>query len=258
MIANAPTVFIVDDDPGIRGSLRFLLEGEGFKVDLFESAAQFLEFYSPARPGCLVLDLRLKDMSGLELHEKLTKDGMQLPTLMISGHAEVPAAVRAMKGGVLDFIEKPFRDSDLLDAVRTALERDREIRARTAEKQEIFSRLRDLSERNWQVLNGVERGLQSKVIAAKLKMSEKAVEYHRRRLTNHLGVESASELASMVTRMMAKLGVRSVPQLAELVSTLPPANNRTPRRSSKPGRKSRKPRKRRDDRSKRRNDHSKD
>lgn len=196
-----PRVFVVDDDPVIRRSLVYLLQGEGFAASAHSSAGDFLARYSPDAPGCLVLDLRLADMSGLDLHERLVRSGVRIPVVMISGHAEVPTAVRAMREGVLDFLEKPFSTEDLLAAVHRSIERDAEIRREAKDIEAALERFALLTPREQEVLKGVVAGKGNKVIAAELGLSTKTVEYHRGKLMDKLDIGTIAELVRFALRL---------------------------------------------------------
>jgi two-component system response regulator FixJ len=192
-----PTVFVVDDDAAMRKSLRFLVESVGLKVETYETAERFLESYTPERPGCLVLDLRMPGMGGLRLQEELAARKVSLPVIIITGHAEVSTAVIAMKKGAVDFIQKPVGDEMLLDAVRQAIEHDREVRDAAARRADFAARLAQLTPRERAVMGGVVAGKANKVIAAELDIGEKTVESHRSRVMKKLGVESVAELVHL-------------------------------------------------------------
>jgi FixJ family two-component response regulator len=189
-----PTVFVVDDDSAMRDSLRWLLESVGLTVRTYPTAADFLREYDPSLPGCLVLDIRMPGMSGLDLQAELARRGAGLPTIVVTGHAEVPMAVRAVKAGALDFIEKPFSDQLLLDRVRQALELDREDREVRRRRGEARSRFETLTTREREVLELVAAGKANKEIAAALGLSPKTVEVHRAHVMSKMAADSLAEL----------------------------------------------------------------
>ena len=187
-------VFVVDDDRAMRDSLRWLLESIGLTVRTYATAAEFLREHQPSQPGCLVLDVRMPGMSGLDLQAELVKRGAELPTIVVTGHAEVAMAVRAVKAGAIDFIEKPFSDQLLLDRVRQALEIDRQLREVRARREEARRRLASLSAREREVLELVAAGKANKEVAAALGLSTKTVEVHRAHVMSKMAVDSLAEL----------------------------------------------------------------
>jgi two-component system response regulator FixJ len=189
-----PTVFVVDDDRAMRDSLRWLLESIGLSVRTYPTAADFLQEYDASQSGCLVLDVRMPGMSGLDLQAELMRRGGGLPTIVVTGHAEVPMAVRAVKAGAVDFIEKPFSDQLLLDRVRQALEIDRQDREVRRRREEAQRRLGGLTAREREVLGLVVAGKANKEIAADLGLSPKTVEVHRAHVMTKMNVESLAEL----------------------------------------------------------------
>jgi len=189
-----PTVFVVDDDRAMRDSLSWLLDSVGLRVRSYATAAEFLADHDPAQPGCLVLDVRMPGMSGLDLQAELARRGVELPTIVITGHAEVSMAVRAVKAGALDFIEKPFSDQLLLDRVRQALEIDLEVREVRRRREDALRRLATLTAREREVLNLVVAGKQNKEIASELGVSPKTVEVHRAHVMSKMCVDSLAEL----------------------------------------------------------------
>ena len=189
-----PIVFVVDDDRAMRESLRWLLESIGLSVRTYATAAEFLDDHDPAQPGCLVLDVRMPGMSGLDLQTELARRGAELPTIVVTGHAEVAMAVRAVKAGAIDFIEKPFSDQLLLDRVRQALEIDRQSREVRMRREEARRRLASLSAREREVLGLVAAGKANKEIAAALGLSPKTVEVHRAHVMAKMAVDSLAEL----------------------------------------------------------------
>jgi two-component system, LuxR family, response regulator FixJ len=187
-------VFVVDDDRAMRDSLRWLLESIGLTVRTYATAAEFLREHQPSQPGCLVLDVRMPGMSGLDLQAELVQRGTELPTIVVTGHAEVAMAVRAVKAGAIDFIEKPFSDQLLLDRVRQALEIDRQSREVRARREEARRRLASLSAREREVLELVAAGKANKEVAAALGLSTKTVEVHRAHVMSKMAVDSLAEL----------------------------------------------------------------
>ncbi|MDJ0739661.1 MAG: response regulator FixJ [Gammaproteobacteria bacterium] len=192
------TVFVVDDDQAMRNSLKWLIESVGVQVESFSSADEFLAQYQPSRPGCLVLDVRMPGMSGLELQERLTQRGIHIPVVIITGHGDVPMAVRAMKSGAIDFIEKPFNDEVLLDAIRRALAFGEEQRSHQVEHLQIQQRLQHLTPREHEVMEMVTEGRSNKEIANALGVSAKTIEAHRARVMEKMQAGSLAELVRMV------------------------------------------------------------
>ncbi len=190
---SQPTVFVVDDDAAMRDSLGMLLRASGFRVETYPSAPLFLEHYRPELPGCLILDIRMPGMSGLELQEELNRRQAHVPIVFLSGHGDIPMAVRAVKKGAFDFVEKPFNEVRLIDAVRDAIERGSGRRNGTAEP-EAARRLERLSAREREVLDRMLEGKPTRMIAVELYISEKTVEFHRARIREKLGVTSLAEL----------------------------------------------------------------
>lgn len=193
-----PTVFVVDDDPGIRDSVTWLFQSVGLPVETYGSAQKFLDTYVPSRPGCLILDVRLPGMGGLDLLEALRRRGATLPVIVVTAFGEVHSAVRAMKGGAIDVMEKPTRDQVLLDRVQQALELDRRTRATLASRAEASARYARLSKRELEVLGMIIGGKANKVIATDLNLSPKTVEAHRAAIMRKLGVHSIAELVRIV------------------------------------------------------------
>lgn len=193
-----PTVFVVDDDPGIRDSVTWLLQSVGLRVQTFGSAQDFLDTYLPSHPGCLILDVRLPGMGGLDLLEALRRRGATLPVIVVTAFGEVHSTVRAMKGGAIDVMEKPTRDQALLDRVQQALDLDRKTRATLASRSEAATRYGRLSKRELQVLRLIIDGKANKVIAGELTLSPKTVEAHRAAIMRKLGVHSIAELVRIV------------------------------------------------------------
>ncbi len=197
-MSDMPTVFVVDDDQAVRRSLEALLQSVSLRVEVFASAQQFLDAHDPNRPGCLVLDIRMPGMSGSELQRHLRQKGVSLPVIIITGHGDVPIAVRAMKDGALEFLEKPFSKQLLLEHVHMGLRRDRELRERAARRADALSRLSRLTERERQVMEHVIRGNSSKAAASGLGISKKTIDVHRARIMQKLQVESIPALIEIV------------------------------------------------------------
>ena len=192
-----PNIFVVDDDEALCRSLRWLLESLKLNVETYSSSREFLLNYDPVRSGCLVLDVRMPEISGLQLQDILKERGIRIPIIILTGHADVSMTVRAMKSGALDFIEKPFNNQDLLERVQQALEIDARQR-REDERQRIASeRLSSLTSREHEVLEKVLYGKLNKTIAAELGISMKTVEAHRAKVMEKMGVNSPLELASV-------------------------------------------------------------
>ena len=191
------TVFVVDDDQAMRNSLKWLIESVGVMVESFASADDFLARYDPARPGCLVLDVRMPGMSGLELQEHLASRNIRIPAVIITGHGDVPMAVRAMKAGAVDFIEKPFNDEALLDAIRRALAFEERARSAQSEHHEIQRRFSHLTPREREVMDMVTEGRSNKEIANTLGVSAKTIEAHRARVMEKMQARSLAELVRM-------------------------------------------------------------
>ena len=207
MMNNKPTVFVVDDDQAIRSSLKWLIESVAMQVKTFESANAFIENYYPGRSGCLLLDVRMPGMSGLELQEYLTEQRITIPVIIITGHGDVPMAIRAMKAGAVDFIEKPFNDELLLESIRHALMLDEQQRDSQSQKAEIATRLARLTPREHEVMAMVTGGKANKEIASALGVSAKTVEAHRARVMEKMQAHSLADLVRMA--MLANIGVNA-------------------------------------------------
>ena len=188
------TIYVVDDDEAMRDSLTWLLEGEGYRVACFDSAESFLKARRDDMRGCLVLDVRMPQMSGLELHERLDALGSHLPIIFVTGHGDVPMAVSALQRGACDFIEKPFHNEDLLSRIRRALEVETQLAERRQRDGVISHRLEQLTQREREVMNLVVAGRLNKQIADELNISMKTVEAHRARVMEKMGVRTLAEL----------------------------------------------------------------
>jgi len=192
------SVFVVDDDDAVRTSLKLLLKSVGQPAEAYASAQEFLDAFDPDRPGCLVLDIRMPGMSGLELQAKLNEMHAMTPIVFITGHGDVPMAVEAMQNGAVDFIQKPFRDQDLLDRINQAIEKDKENRAGLLARDEIRRRIGTLTPREREVLDLVTQGKANKVVAGDLNVSQRTVEIHRARVMEKMGASSLAHLVRMV------------------------------------------------------------
>lgn len=199
------TVFIVDDDDAVRESLAFLMKSVGLKADSFPSAQAFLDSYNPNRAGCLVLDIRMPGMSGLELQDKLTQMGSILPIIFITGHGDVPMAVKAIKAGAADFVQKPFRDQELLDRIREVLEEDAHSRAEKLQRNEILRRMDTLTEREREVMEQVVDGKANKVVAIDLNVSQRTVEIHRANVMEKMKARSLAQLVRLVMKARGEI-----------------------------------------------------
>jgi FixJ family two-component response regulator len=197
-------VYIVDDDPIVRGAISSLLMSVGQQVQLFESATDLLQSSLPAIPSCIVLDIRLPGLSGLDLQALLANVGLPIPIIFITGHGDIPMSVKAMKAGAIDFLTKPFRDQDLLDAVTGALERDRERRKDEEDARDLRAKYLTLTTREQQIMALVSDGLMNKQVASRLEISQFTAKIHRGRVMRKLGAKSLADLVVMAEA----LGVR--------------------------------------------------
>jgi FixJ family two-component response regulator len=203
MIEEQPAVFIVEDDVSMRDALKNLLRSVGLRVETFSTAQEFLSSGRSSAPGCLVLDIRLPGLSGLDLQRQLVQANVQIPIIFMTAHGDVRMSVQAMKAGAVEFLTKPFRDQDLLDAIQQAIERDRAARTLRAETAELRGRYDSLTSRQREVMGLVVRGLLNKQIANKLGASEATVKLHRGNLMRNMRADSLADLI----RMAEKLGV---------------------------------------------------
>jgi two-component system response regulator FixJ len=196
-----PTVFVVDDNPGLRRSLQALLEAAALAVETYASAQEFLDRYDAQRPGCLVLDVRLRGQNGLDLQEELRRRQMTLPIIVMTGYGDVPTSVRAFKGGAIDFLQKPVPPKKLLERIREALEIDRRARATAGQRAVVLDGMARLTPREREVMDLLALGNSSKEIASTLKISVRTVEGHRRVVLRKMGVSSVAHLARAVARL---------------------------------------------------------
>jgi len=198
------TVFVIDDDASIRESLKSLIRSVGLHAELFGSVQEFLEHKPADVPSCLVLDVRLPGISGLNFQNQLAQSNIPIPLIFITGHGDIPMSVRAMKAGAVEFLTKPFRDQDLLDAIEVALQKDRLRRQQEAEKSDLKLKYESLTPREREVFPLVISGRLNKQIAAELETSETTVKVHRSQLMKKMGADSLADLV----RMAEKLGIR--------------------------------------------------
>jgi FixJ family two-component response regulator len=196
-----PVVFVVDDDASVREALASLIGSVALRVECFASPGEFLRRRKSESPACLVLDVRMPGLSGLDLQRKLARGEHQIPIIFISAHGDIPMAVGAMKAGAIEFLPKPFREEDLLDAIRQALDRDKAAKARRTEILEIRTRHTRLTARQHQIMTLIVEGKLNKQIAAKLGLSENTIKVHRRRIMERMGAASVAELVHMIGRL---------------------------------------------------------
>jgi RNA polymerase sigma factor (sigma-70 family) len=200
-----PIVIVVDDDPSVRSSLKLLVSTVGLRVESFESAETVLERTVPDTVSCFVMDVRLRGLSGLDLQRELAARNIRIPIVFITGHGDIPMSVRAMKAGAVEFLTKPFRDQDLLDAIHVALERDRARREEEQERIQLQQRFELLTRRERDVLWMVVSGMLNKQIAAQLGTAENTVKVHRRRAMEKMEAQSLAELIRMIERLKGAL-----------------------------------------------------
>ncbi len=201
MSSQMQKVYVVDDDDAVRDALQTLLKSVGIEAETFASPQEFLEIYDLELTGCLVLDIRMPGMSGLELQQRLNELHSILPIIFITGHGDVPMAVDAMQQGAMDFVQKPFRDQELLDRINGALEKNTADLAALKEQAEIRQRIESLTTREHEVMAAVCKGQANKVIAMDLGVSQRTVEIHRARAMEKMGARSVAHLVRMVTRI---------------------------------------------------------
>jgi two-component system, LuxR family, response regulator FixJ len=197
-VKKSPVVMVVDDDSGVRNAMRSLLKSVGLTAALYSSAQEFLAAYDPDQPGCLVLDIRMPGMSGMDLQQQLNLRGAVIPVIFMTGHGDIPMAVEAMQHGAFDFLQKPFRDQDLLDRIQKAMVKDGERRTALGERERIRSRLEALTEREREVLELLTKGKQNKQIAQDLGVSPRTIEIHRARVMEKMDAQSVAELVHMM------------------------------------------------------------
>jgi two-component system response regulator FixJ len=196
--ASNSCVMVVDDDSGVRNAMRTLLKSVGLNSQVFASAQDFLNGYNPGQPGCVLLDIRMPGMSGLELQQELNLRGATIPVIFMTGHGDIPMAVEAMQHGAFDFLQKPFRDQDLLDRIQKAIVRDAKLRKALSEHSRIRAHLETLTEREREVLDLLILGKQNKQIAQDLGVSPRTVEIHRARVMEKMDAQSVAELVRMM------------------------------------------------------------
>ena len=206
-VGGVPTVFIIDDDAGVREAIQDLVESVELQAEAFATARDFLASARRDGPSCLVLDVRLPDTSGLDLQQKLSRAGVRIPIIFITGHADIPMTVKAMKSGAVEFLTKPFREQDLLDVIHRALKRDRRAREKQRQLAELQKRYSTLSARESEVMSLVVSGLLNKQVGAELGISEVTVKAHRGMVMRKMKAPSLPDLVYMSTRLgLAPLG----------------------------------------------------
>jgi len=201
MTEPAPIVFVVDDEPSVRRAIKRLVESEGLRVELFGSAPEFLQGRRPDAPSCLVLDIKLPGITGLDFQHQLSEAGIRIPIIFITGHGDIPMTVRAMKAGAVEFLTKPFLGENLLDAIQVALERDRARRQQESEIAVLWERFESLTPREQEILPLVVSGRPNKQIAADLGTSEITIKVHRGSIMRKMQAESLADLVRMAGRL---------------------------------------------------------
>jgi RNA polymerase sigma factor (sigma-70 family) len=200
-VTNTSIVFVIDDDPSVRSSIKFLLSTVGLQVESFDSADTLLHKKPPDVPSCLVLDVRLRGLSGIDIQRTLAARNIQIPIIFLTGHGDIPMSVRAMKAGAVEFLTKPFRDQDLLDAVRVALEQDRARREKEVEVTDLQRRFDSLTAREQQVIDMLVSGMLNKQIASELGTAESTVKVQRSRAMEKMQAQSLVDLAKMIEKI---------------------------------------------------------
>ena len=206
MTETETIVYVIDDDAQTRDALKNLMRSVGLQVEVFASAQDFLRSKRPDVPGCLVLDVRLRGLSGLDLQKRMAEAKIEVPIIFITGYGDIPMTVQAMKAGAVEFLTKPFRNQELLDAIQQALERDRTTREQRAKNDELYDRYDSLTPREREVMTLVVAGLLNKQIAGELGTSETTVKNHRHQLMEKMGADSVAELV----KMAYKLGIAAL------------------------------------------------
>ena len=205
MSDRASIVFVIDDDPSVRRAIKRLVESVGLKVELFASAKEFLSSGRPEVPSCMILDVRLPGMSGLDFQREMVATAIHIPIIFITSHGDIPMSVRAMKAGAIEFLPKPFRDQELLDSVQLALEQDSARRQQEAERVALWKRIDSLTPREREILPLVVSGLPNKQIAARIGTSEATVKVHRSQLTRKMAANSFAELVRMTEKIWTSI-----------------------------------------------------
>jgi RNA polymerase sigma factor (sigma-70 family) len=208
MSETVPVVFVVDDDPSVRRAIKRLISSVGLQVQVFGSGQELLKSKNLGEPGCLILDIRLPGISGLDFQKHLAESDVNTPIIFITAHADITMAVRAMKAGAIEFLTKPFRDQDLLDAIQVALEKDRARRQQKAEITVVLERLESLTTREREVIGMVVKGMLNKEIASKIGVTENTVKVHRSRALQKMQAHSLADLVRMVAKAQSQSGSR--------------------------------------------------
>jgi RNA polymerase sigma factor (sigma-70 family) len=201
MAETKPTIFIVDDDPSVRDSMELMLKSVGFNVKSFASAQEFLKANLQEGPGCLILDVRMPGMSGLDLQEKLVSAEAPLPVIFITGHGTVPMSVRAMKAGAVDFLQKPFEEQDLLDAIKRAITQQKEKKSEKDEADKVQQCIKALTSREYEVFSLLVTGMPNKEIAYKLGTSERTIKAHRAQIMEKMNAGSFADLVRFAEKL---------------------------------------------------------